>query len=257
MIHIHPIKAFKDNYIWILHDTAYAVVVDPGISDGVIHFVQTNNLKLVAILVTHHHSDHTGGVDDLRKLFDVPVYGPRSELIPAVTQQVSESEAIVITELGINLAVLDIPGHTLGHIAFYLDHPLHAVFCGDTLFASGCGRVFEGSYAQMYASLNKLSQLPNDTLIYCAHEYTLNNIRFAKCVDPNNDALIQFESLCQQLRTAQKPTLPTSLALEKTINPFLRCNDPEIIYSAQNHSKQFTSEPVKIFSILRQWKDNF
>lgn len=257
MIHVHPIKAFNDNYIWILHDAAYAIAVDPGISDDVIHFLQTNNLKLIAILVTHHHSDHTGGIGDLRNLFDVPVYGPRSEIIPTVTHRVSEDEEIVIAELGINLMVLDIPGHTLGHIAFYMKHPFHAVFCGDTLFASGCGRVFEGTYAQMYASLNKLSQLPNDTLIYCTHEYTLNNIRFAKYVDPDNLELIRFESLCRQLRAEQKPTLPTRLGLEKAINPFLRCNDSRIIQSAQNHTNQFNNDPVEIFSILRQWKDNF
>lgn len=257
MINVHPIKAFKDNYIWILHDTAYAIAVDPGISDGVIHFLQTSDLKLVAILVTHHHSDHTGGIDDLRELFNVPVYGPRSEVISAVTQQVSEGEEIVIAELKINLAVLNLPGHTLGHIAFYMHHPFNAVFCGDTLFASGCGRVFEGTYAQMHASLNKLSQLPDDTLIYCAHEYTLNNISFAKCVDPDNYALIEFESLCKQLLAEQKPTLPTYLAFEKTINPFLRCSDSKIVHSAQSHSNQLTSDPVKIFSMLRQWKDNF
>jgi len=257
MINVHPIKAFKDNYIWILHDTAYAIAVDPGISNGVINFLRTNDLKLVAILVTHHHSDHTGGIADLRELFNVPVYGPRSEVISTVTQQVSEGEEIVIAELEINLAVLNTPGHTHGHIAFYMNYPFNAVFCGDTLFASGCGRVFEGTYAQMHASLNKLSQLPDDTLIYCAHEYTLNNIGFAKCVDPDNHALIEFESLCKQLLAKQKPTLPTYLAFEKTINPFLRCSDPKIIHSARNHSNQLTSDPVKIFSMLRRWKDNF
>ena len=257
MINVHPIKAFNDNYIWILHDAAYAIAVDPGISNGVIHFLQTKNLKLAAILVTHHHSDHIGGIDDLKKIFDVPVYGPRSEAIPNVTQQVSEGKEIVINELATSLTVLDIPGHTLEHIAFYMNHPFHAIFCGDTLFASGCGRVFEGSYAQMYASLRKLSQLPDETLIYCAHEYTINNIGFAKHVDPDNDELIEFESLCKELLLERRPTLPTHLALEKKINPFLRCEDPKIIHSAQNHSDQLTNDPVKIFSILRQWKDNF
>ncbi len=256
MINVHPVKIFKDNYIWVLHDKVYAIVVDPGSSSEVISFLQKNNLKLVAILVTHHHSDHTEGIDELIRLFNIPVYGPKSEAIPLVSNHVSEGQKILSEALGITFTVLEMPGHTREHIGYYLEYPFNGVFCGDTLFSCGCGRVFEGTY-EMYASLNKLSQFPDDTLIYCTHEYTLDNIRFAKCVDPENLTLLKYESLCEQLRTEQKPTLPTQLALEKTINPFLRCNDSKIIASAQNYSQQFANNPVEIFSILRKWKDNF
>lgn len=257
MINVYPVRAFKDNYIWVLHDDVHAIAVDPGISDPVIHYLQTNKLKLVAILVTHHHHDHTGGIGNLTKLFDIPVYGPQSDSIPDVTVVVSESEEILIKTLGLKLTVLNIPGHTREHIAYYTDHPFQGVFCGDTLFACGCGRVFEGTHAQMHASLNKLSQLPNNTLVYCTHEYTLNNIRFAKCVDPENQVLLNFEMLCNQLVTEQRPTLPTTIELEKAINPFLRCDQPAIINCAQNHSKLLTINSNEVFSILRRWKDSF
>jgi len=257
MINVHPVKIFKDNYIWVLHDKVYAIVVDPGSSNEIISFLQKNNLKLVAILVTHRHSDHTDGIGELIRLFNIPVYGPKSQAIPLVSNQVSEGQKILSEVLGITFTVLEMPGHTREHIGYSIEHPFNGVFCGDTLFSCGCGRAFEGTYEQMYASLNKLSQLPDDTRIYCTHEYTLDNIRFAKCVDPENLTLLKYESLCEQLRTEQKPTLPTQIALEKTINPFLRCNDSKIIASAQNYSQQFTNNPVEIFSILRQWKDNF
>lgn len=257
MLTVYPIPAFKDNYIWVIHNQNYAAVVDPGMASPVIEYLQSKNLQLSAILITHHHNDHTGGNIELLKFFDVPVYGPRNESISTVTHPVHEGAPVNLQALSLNLTVFDTPGHTQGHVAYYGSNPMNMVFCGDTLFACGCGRVFEGTAQQMYESLQKLSQLPDDTLIYCAHEYTLSNIQFVRAVDPKNSKLIELEITTQELRNQNIPTIPTTLALEKTVNPFLRCSQQEIINSAINYSGKLLSDPISVFTVLRNWKNNF
>src|SRR4030066_1622383 len=199
MLNVHPIHAFKDNYIWIIHNQNYAAVIDPGTAFPVIEYLQFKKLQLSAILITHHHNDHTGGNIELLKSFDVPIYGPSNEPISTVTHPMREGDQLNLQEMSLNLTVLDTPGHTQGHIAYYGSYPINMVFCGDTLFACGCGRVFDGTMQQMYRSLQKLSELPDDTLIYCAHEYTLSNIQFARVVDPENSRLIALEITIQEL----------------------------------------------------------
>ncbi|HNP51280.1 MAG TPA: hydroxyacylglutathione hydrolase, partial [Nitrosomonas nitrosa] len=183
---IYPVRAFKDNYIWVIRDQHYAAIVDPGDAVPVMAYLQQQNLQPIAILNTHHHHDHTGGNIALLTAFALPVYGPAKENIPGLTHRLSEGDTIHLAELSLDLSILDIPGHTAGHIAYY---GANLLFCGDTLFACGCGRIFEGTPQQMYTSLQKLTKLPDDTLIYCAHEYTLANIRFATAIDPNNPVL--------------------------------------------------------------------
>jgi hydroxyacylglutathione hydrolase len=257
MLNIHPLPVFKDNYIWVIHNRDYAVVVDPGIAFPVIEYLKTKELHLIGILITHHHHDHTGGNAELLNLFDVPVYGPGNECIATVTHPKQAGDRVDLQELSINFDVMDTPGHTLGHIAYFGSDPMPMVFCGDTLFSCGCGRVFEGTARQMYDSLKMLSQLPDETRIYCTHEYTLGNIRFARVVDPNNRDLMAFENSAQELRYQNIPTLPTTLILEKAVNPFLRCNRPEVIHSAENYSGQLLTDPVNVFTVLREWKNNF
>lgn len=257
MLNIHPAHAFKDNYIWVVHNQNYAVVIDPGITTPVIEYLQLNKLQLCAILITHHHNDHTGGIAGLIQRFDIPVYGPSNELITAITNPVQQNDIVNLPDISLNLTVLDTPGHTRGHIAYYGSDPWDMIFCGDTLFSCGCGRIFEGSAAQLYQTLQKISQLPDATLIYCAHEYTLGNIEFAKAVDPKNKKLYKFAITAEALRHKNMPTIPTTLALEKTINPFLRCEHQPIINSVQNYSQQLLQNSVDIFAVLREWKNKF
>lgn len=257
MLNIHPVPAFKDNYIWIIHNQSYAAVIDPGMAFPVIDYLRSKKLQLSAILITHHHHDHTAGNTGLLQLFDVPVYGPLNESIATVTHPLRENDQVSLQELSLQLTVLDTPGHTRGHIAYYGSNPLDMVFCGDTLFACGCGRIFEGTAQQMYQSLQKLYQLPDDAFIFCTHEYTLNNIQFAKAVDPENAKLKEFAVTAQELRNQNIPTIPTSLRLEKAINPFLRCTQQEIINSAQNYSGKSLPDPLSVFTVLREWKNSF
>lgn len=257
MLTIDPIRAFTDNYIWIIHDQSHAVIVDPGTASPVMEYLRHKKLQLIAILVTHHHADHTHGISDLLQSFDVPVYGPGKEDIPHMTFPLEEGGYIHLNELALSLTVLETPGHTKGHIAYYAAHPTPRVFCGDTLFSCGCGKMFEGTAQQFYRSLQKLSQLPDETLVYCTHEYTQNNIRFAKAVDPNNTDLLSLEKKVQELRNHDLPTLPTTITLEKKLNPFLRCDQQAIIHSVQNHFSIPASNPVEIFRLLREWKNNF
>lgn len=257
MLNIYPIHAFKDNYIWMIHNQNYAVIVDPGIATPVIEYLELKRLHLSAILITHHHNDHTGGNKALLKSFDVPVYGPRNEFIPSMTHPLNEGDHVNLKEISLNLTVLDTPGHTQGHIAYFASNPMNMVFCGDTLFSCGCGRIFEGSPQQMYQSLQKLSQLPDDTLIYCTHEYTLDNIRFARTVDPKNSKLAELEIAARKLRNENIPTIPTTLMLEKAVNPFLRCDQQAVIDHVKNHSKQVLTGPLNTFTALREWKNNF
>jgi hydroxyacylglutathione hydrolase len=253
MINITPIPAFKDNYIWMLHDRQHAVVVDPGDAAPVRAWLDAQQLKLVAILCTHHHNDHVGGVGELAQLYNAPVYGPRHENIPCISHAVDEGDEVEIAELGIRLNVLDIPGHTSGHIAYLGED---SVFCGDTLFGCGCGRLFEGTAAQLHHSLQRLAQLHNTTRVYCAHEYTEANIRFALACEPGNAQLLQRQMDARALRAAGKPTLPSTIALEKATNPFLRCTEPEIIHTLFQRGLSNSTE-LAVFTAMREWKNNF
>ena len=221
MLHVTPIPAFRDNYIWALHDDKIAVIVDPGEAAPVLNFLREKNLQLNTILITHHHNDHVGGNRDLLAKFPVPVYGPAAEKIDTLTLRLNENDVVNLLQLGLSFRVIQIPGHTAGHIA-YVGHGM--VFCGDTLFACGCGRLFEGTAAQMHVSLSKLAALPGDTKVYCAHEYTLANIAFARAVEPDNAALLQREFDDREKRGNNIPTVPSTIQIELATNPFLRCS---------------------------------
>ncbi|MBU0592502.1 MAG: hydroxyacylglutathione hydrolase [Gammaproteobacteria bacterium] len=252
MIDIIPIPAFEDNYIWLIRNQAFAAVVDPGDADPVMEYLLQHGLKLTAILITHHHGDHCGGAEELRQYFGCPVYGPRREKIAAVTQTVTENDTVNLPELSAAFQVIDVPGHTLGHVAYY---GINSLFCGDTLFACGCGRLFEGTPEQMQNSLAKLAALPDETKVFCAHEYTLDNIRFARIADPGNVALQEREIRERQIRVQGLPTLPSTIALEKSTNPFLRWVDSHLIAAASQFAGHPLSSPASIFAAIRQWKD--
>ena len=251
---IVAVKAFKDNYVWTLRDQRHAAVVDPGEARPVLEYLERENLRLAAILATHHHPDHVGGIGELVEKFRVPVFGPKNEPIPTLTQPVSEGDRVAIPELGVTFDVLDIPGHTRAHVAYY---GAGALFCGDTLFACGCGRLFEGTADQMYQSLSKLAALPDETKVYCGHEYTLANIGFARAVEPENRALGAREARDRKLRDAGKPTLPSTLGDEKATNPFLRCREPAVIESANKYLGARVADPVRVFAAIRDWKNRF
>lgn len=253
MFKIVPVSAFTDNYIWVIHDQSYAVVVDPGEAKPVLDFLEQKKLKLTAILNTHHHIDHVGGNLELLQQFQVPVYGPGSEAIPTVTHRLKEGDSVYLSELSLRLSILDIPGHTAGHIAYY---GANLLFCGDTLFSCGCGRLFEGTAQQMYISLNKLARLSDETGVYCGHEYTLANINFARLVEPENQAITQLQISAEKQRKSNLPTLPSTIAMEKACNPFLRCNQPEVIRNASNYAGKPLRDPVRVFAAIREWKNN-
>ncbi len=251
-----PIPAFADNYIWMLHDGHQAIVVDPGDAQPVMRALQHNGLQLPAILVTHHHPDHVGGVDALREATGATVHGPAREHIPEPFVRLGAGDHVDV--LGLRFEVLDVPGHTAGHIAFYCEamdgRPL--LFCGDTLFSGGCGRLFEGTPAQMLASLDRLAALPGDTRVCCTHEYTLSNLKFARAVEPGNAALARYTAQCEAARARQQPTLPSSMALERDINPFLRSRQPDVVRAVQAFDAGANDETA-VFAALRQWKNQF
>ena len=257
------IPAFDDNYLWLLHNGTHAIVVDPGDAAPIQKKLTELHLQLEAILVTHHHADHVGGVDALRDATGAHVYGPAYEAIPEPVQRVGAGE--VVSVLGIEFDVLEVPGHTAGHIAYFHKgsalHPTPLLFCGDTLFSGGCGRLFEGTPAQMLASLTVLAALPDETLVCCAHEYTLSNLKFALAVDGANSDLVTYEAHCQQLRKAGTPTIPSRIGLEKKINPFLRSHTPSVIAAVKQHNPNAQStnaiSATDIFAALREWKNNF
>lgn len=242
----------------MLHDGHSAVVVDPGESAPVVQALQQLDVQLQAILVTHHHADHTGGVDALRTATGARVYGPALENIPKPFERLAQGDAVTV--LGLRFEVLDVPGHTAGHIAFYCEDldgaPL--VFCGDTLFSGGCGRLFEGTPAQMLASLDSLAALPADTRVCCTHEYTLSNLKFARAVEPGNVALLHYSTRCDALRERNEPTLPSRMALEREINPFLRVREPSVARAARRFDAQVREDDaVAVLAALRQWKNEF
>ncbi len=254
MINVHPIPAFRDNYIWALHDGTHAAIVDPGDAAPVLEFLCVQKLALCAIIITHHHNDHVGGNRDLLAKYSVPVYGPAGESIDTLTVRLKENDEITISELTLSFKVIEIPGHTAGHIA-YVGHGM--VFCGDTLFACGCGRLFEGTPAQMHRSLGKLAALPGDTKVYCAHEYTLSNIAFARAVEPDNEALLKREFTEREKRGLGLPTVPSSIALERATNPFMRSEIPSVIAAANQRTNTVHPTPVDVLATIREWKNSF
>lgn len=257
-LRVTPVPAFSDNYLWLLHNDQSAVVVDPGDAAPVEAALQRLGLRLVGILVTHHHGDHIGGLPALLKHHKVPVHGPANEDIAGLTSTHREGDEVVIPELDARFKVLDVPGHTRGHIAFVgQDQAAGLLFCGDTLFACGCGRLFEGTPAQMTASLAKLAALPGGTRVYCAHEYTLANIRFAEAVEPDNPALIARKAIEEAKRARGEPTVPSTIANEVATNPFLRWNSPTVKARAERHAGRALHDPAAIFATLREWKNNF
>ena len=257
MLHVTPVKAFSDNYIWLLRgaaDPKKVAVVDPGDAAPVQRFLRENQLHLAAILITHHHADHVGGVETLVQEHRAPVFGPASETIPGNPQRLKGGDRIDVPGLGLQFSVLDIPGHTAGHIA-YVGHG--AVFCGDTLFSAGCGRLFEGTAEQMTASLSKLSALDPNTLVYCGHEYTVSNLRFAKTVEPGNPDIAAHMQRCLGKRERDEPTVPSTLALEHSVNPFLRCASDTVKQAAEAHTGHALDSNVAVFAAIRAWKDGF
>ena len=253
-ISVSPVRAFQDNYIWVLRRDGKAAVVDPGDARPVLDYLRAEKLKLSAILNTHHHADHVGGNAQLLQHYKVPVYGPYDERIPTVTHRLREGDRFTLAEFGIVFSIFEIPGHTRSHIAFYGGGLL---FCGDTLFACGCGRLFEGTPQQMHTSLSKLATLPDATRVYCGHEYTLSNIRFAKAAEAANPELAKWEQAASALRARDEPTLPSTIGQEKVANPFLRCNQPEIIAAASRYAGKPLKDPVSVLGAIRDWKNNF
>lgn len=251
MFAVTPIPAFNDNYIWALTTQDKAIIVDPGDAAPVLHFLAENNLALSAILLTHHHADHCGGIPDLLvHNNNCPVFGPSKEAQDYVTQIVTEDSLLGFPEFDLNLSVFDLPGHTLGHIGFYNEQLL---FCGDTLFSAGCGRLFEGTPEQLFNSLHKLKQLGDSCKVYCAHEYTSANLAFAATVAPNNSAIRAYRTECEQ----KQLTLPSTMGLEKNINPFLMTSDKEVSASANQFLGKQASSEIEVLAALRQWKDTF
>jgi len=254
MLQVHGIAAFDDNYIWAIQgENGKVAIVDPGDADPVLSYLQKTGQQAVAILITHKHYDHVGGIADLKENYpDVVVYGPADEPVQGLDYRLKAGDKVIIPGLQFRPEIMEVPGHTEGHIAYFGDG---ALFCGDTLFACGCGRVFSGTMAQLHHSLGKISGLPGETLVYCAHEYTLDNIGFAKWVEPDNPDLIQREDQVRAARLQQLPTVPSTLDLELRTNPFLRAHVQRVINAAEHHAGHSLDTNEAVFTVLRQWKD--
>lgn len=255
MIQVIPVTAFTDNYIWLIsnEERKHVAIVDPGDAGPVLQELQARDMQPIAVLITHHHRDHVGGVGKLLETYPgIPVYGPASEAIPHITRALGEGQTVTLDALGLEFAVLDLPGHTAGHIAYFGEGSL---FCGDTLFGNGCGRVFDGTLADLHQSLQKIAQLPVETLVYCAHEYTVDNIGFAKWVEPDNPALEERLQECWELLDSGRATVPFELGVEFVTNPFLRTYVPEVIVRAEEIAGREVQTPADVFAVLRIWKD--
>jgi hydroxyacylglutathione hydrolase len=256
VMNLTAVPAFSDNYIWMIDDGRNAIVVDPGEAGPVEAELDARRLALTGILVTHHHADHVGGVDRLRARLDGPVFGPAHEKVPQPCE--GHVEGDVVEALGLRFEVIDVPGHTAGHIAFFnregAGEPI--VFCGDTLFSAGCGKLFEGTPAQMYVSLGKLSALPDAARVCCGHEYTVANLKFAQAVEPANTEIARHAEACKALRAAGKPTVPSPIGRERRINPFLRCTEPIVVEAAVKHGASGRSGS-EVLAAIRTWKNEF
>lgn len=253
---LKPIPSLTDNYIWLLINpsNSTAVIVDPGTSAACENYFEQENIRPVAILVTHRHWDHVNGIEQLVNKYDIPVHGPATEHIPCLTRPLADNEHISIPESGLDFKVIDIAGHTAGHIGYLTDNKL---FCGDTLFSAGCGRLLGGTAAQLHASLQRICQLPDETAIYCAHEYTLDNLRFAQAVEPGNPDIQRRIDEVKTLRAKKLPSLPATLEMEKRYNPFLRTGKESVMRAVAQHSGQQIENSEDCFRYLRMWKDGF
>src|SRR3954467_8956460 len=251
---VNPVRAFQDNYVWTLRTGANAAVVDPGEAGPVLAYLRAHKLNLTALLNTHHHANHVGGNAELLEHYPVPVYGPHDDRIPTVSNRLREGAKFTLPGFDVEFDGFEIPAHTRTHIAFY---GAGMVFCGDTLFACGCGRLFEGTPAQMHAALTKLARLPGQTRVYCGHEYTLSNIKFARAVEAGNAELVTWEKAAAALRGEDEVTLPSTLKQELAANPFMRCSEPEVVAAASKHAGKALTDPVSVLGALRDWKNNF
>lgn len=261
---ITAINAFSSNYIWVInhHSANYIALIDPGDADVCIDYIEKNNKTLTDILITHHDHDHINGINKLveyakLKKQPITVYGPKAQIIPHCHYKLSDGDKVHLTTFDLTFNVIETPGHTLGHIVYY--HELETqrmLFCGDTLFSGGCGRIKEGTSEQLFKSLNKLATLPDNTAVYCAHEYTLANLDFALKLEPNNQALTNYFAHVTSLRQQYKNTLPSTIGLEKKVNPFLRCHLPEIKQNATQYNQQLNSTELGTFCTIREWKNH-
>jgi hydroxyacylglutathione hydrolase len=258
-LEVTAVPAFDDNYFWLVHGIGpgadrRVAVVDPGEAGPVLAALERSGLELAAILITHHHGDHVGGIAALLERYPVPTFGPAREDIPGRSVALAGGDRVSLADLGLEFDIFDVPGHTAGHIAYY-GHG--ALFCGDTLFSGGCGRLFEGTPAQMLASLDRLAALPPDTRVYCAHEYTAANLRFATAVDAGNRALADYVTTVSAIRARREPTIPTTIGLESRINPFLRTRLPAVRAAASAHAGRPLGDDVDAFAVVRAWKNGF
>lgn len=254
---IDPVPAFQDNYIWLLHipGSTEAWAVDPGDADPLLSALDQRGLQLTGVLITHHHPDHDNGVPALSRRYPgLRVVGGMHGQSKHLNERLPDGDSLLI--LNSSFRLLEVPGHTLDHIAFYSEQEA-ALFCGDTLFTGGCGRLFEGTARQLYESLGRLAGLPGSTRVFCAHEYTLSNLRFARTVEPLNQALAERQQHAEACRSRGEPTVPSTLALELATNPFLRCREPRIMAAIREQSGDALVSPPDVFAALRKWKDHF